>query len=298
MTRPLLASLALFLSAAGPVFAQTVPLTTEEATTAAAGRMVLEVGATVMGKEPNFLAGSERTRFDLPTLNFVYSPSGNVEIDVAWAGRVIASNDPAFGTVSDWGDVVLRTKVRLAQNAKGDSAFAARFMVALPETNQAKGLGPNTLRVGAQLLATRAMGKTTLHANLGLAIHDEVFTPHAQHDLLSYGLAAERALGGCFTLLGEVAGRSGSGDAVIDRTHEARVGVRRAGARVSWDAAVRRGLSDSDGEWGFTAGVSWTIRPARVPTSETPTPEPLATPRPAPEVPTPESTPQESTPPE
>jgi hypothetical protein len=268
MTRSLLASLALVLWAAGPALAQTRPLSTEEATTAAAGRMVLEVGATEMGQEPNFLTGGARTRFDLPTLSFVYSPSGNVEIDVAWAGRVIASNDPAFGTVSDWGDVILRTKVRLAQNAKGDSALAARFTVALPETNQAKGLGPNTLRMGAQFLATKAVGKTTLHANLGLAIHDEVLTPHAQHDLLSYGLAAERALGGRFTLLGEVAGRSGSGDAVIDRTHEARLGVRRAGVRVSWDAAVRRGLSDSDGKWGFTAGVSWMIRPARVPVTD------------------------------
>jgi hypothetical protein len=286
MTRSLLASLALVLSAAELAPAQTRPLQTEEATTAPAGRIELEVGAMAMGREPSFLDGAPRTRFDVPTLNFVYSPSGNVEIDVAWAGRVIASNDSAFGTVSDWGDVGLRTKVRLAQNAKGDSALAARFTVTLPETNQGHGLGPNTLRMGAQILATKALGKATLHANLGLAIHDEVFTPHAQNDLLSYGLAFERRLGGPFTLLGELLGRSGSGEPVIDRTHEARLGVRRAGARVSWDAALRRGLSDSDGGWGFTAGVSWTIRPARVPMNETPTPEPPASPPPAPDVPT------------
>lgn len=270
MPRSRLASVVLVLSAAGSALAQTRPLQTEEATTAAAGRIALEAGATVMAKERSFLGGSQRTRSDVPTLDLVYSPSDNVEIDIAWAGRVIAVKDPTFGTVSDWGDVTLRAKVRLAQNAKGDSALAARFTVSLPETNQAKGLGPNTLRIAVQVLATKTAGKATLHANLGLAIHDEVFAPHAQNDLVAYGVAAERPLGERFTLLAEVAGRSGSGEAVIDHTHEARVGVRRAGARVSWDAAVRRGLSDSDGGWGFTGGVTWTVRPARVPTNELP----------------------------
>ncbi len=268
MTRSLLPSVVLALSAAGSALAQTRPLQTEEATTAAAGRIALESGATVMAKEPSFLTGSGRTRCDVPTLNLVYSPSGNVEIDVAWAGRVIAVKDSTFGTVSDWGDVTLRAKVRLAQNANRDSALAARFTVSLPETNQDKGLGPNTLRMAAQILGTKAVGTTTLHANLGLAIHDEVFGPHAQNDLAAYGVAAERRLGGRYTLVAEVAGRAGSGKAVIDRTHEARVGGRRDGGRVTWDAAVRRGLSDSDGGWGFTAGMTWTVRPARVPPKE------------------------------
>jgi hypothetical protein len=250
---------------AGPALAQTLPLQTEEATTAPAGRIVLEAGATVMAEEPSFLSSAGRTRWDVPTLNLVYSPSSNVEIDLAWTGRVIAVKDPAFGTVSDWGDVVLRTKLRLAQSPKRDLTLAARFMVALPETNQEKGLGPNTLRMGAQLLATKTLGKGALHANLGLAVHDEVLAPHAQNDLFSYGVAAERSLGGRIALLAEVAGRSGSGAPVIDRTHEARLGVRRSGPRVRLDAALRRGLSDSDGTWGFTAGVSLTLRPARTP---------------------------------
>jgi len=65
MTRSLLASVVLVLSAAGSALAQTRPLQTEEATTATAGRIALEAGATVMAKERNFLAGSVRTRWDV-----------------------------------------------------------------------------------------------------------------------------------------------------------------------------------------------------------------------------------------
>lgn len=263
MRRSLRASPILGLALAGSALAQTRPLQTEEATTAGAGRIALEAGVAVMAKEPSFLTGSERTRGDVPTLNLVYSPAANVEIDVAWQGRLIAVKDPDFGTVSDWGDVTLRTKVRFIQNPKGDSALAARFTVSLPEANQAKGLGPNALRMSAQLLLTRALGPVSVHANLGLGIHDQVFAPHAQNDLLAYGLALQGTVGARLVLLGEVAGRGGKGEPVIERTHEARAGVRYAGSRIAWDAAVRLGLSSSDGEWGFTTGLRWTVRAAR-----------------------------------
>jgi hypothetical protein len=186
-----------------------------------------------------------------------------VEIDLAWAGRVVAFDDPDFGTVSDWGDVTLRTKLRLFQDRKQTSAVAVRYVVTLPETNQGKGLGPNTLRMMAQALATKALGSVALHVNAGLAIHDEVYTPHAQNDLFAYGVALEWSATGRLAVLGEVAGRAGKGLPVVERTHEARLGLRYSTPRVAFDAAVRRGLSDSDGDWGLTAGLTWTAKAPR-----------------------------------
>lgn len=263
MTRSLPGIAILLLAFAGSARAQTRPLQTEEATTAGAGRIALEAGLSLMGKEPNFLTDGQRTRLDAPVLGLVYSPAANVEIDLEWRGRVVAFDDPDYGTVSDWGDVTLRTKLRLFQDRKQSSAIAARFALTLPETNQGKGLGPNTLRMSAQLLATKALGPFAVHANLGLAIHDEVFTPHSQDDLFAYGLAVERSVGARLTLLGEIAGRAGSGLPVIERTHEARAGIRYSVRRLALDAAVRRGLGNSDGEWGLTAGLTWTARVPR-----------------------------------
>ena len=253
------AAAAMFSLAASGAAAQTRPLQAEQATTAAAGTLVLEAGADVMREEPNFLTGRTRDRLDLPVLRLVYSPAANVEIDVEWVGRVIARDDPDFGSVSDFGDVSLRAKVRFLEGGAGRSAFGARFAVTLPQTSYGNGLGPNTLRFAAQLLGTHAIGGLTLHGNAGLAIHDEAQRPHEQRDFLAYGLAAERGLG-ALQVVAEIAGLAGKGMPGTDARAEARAGLRYGSGRWRLDAAVRRGLADADGTWGLTGGFAWRVR--------------------------------------
>jgi hypothetical protein len=243
--------------------AQTRPLQTEEATTAPAGRIALEAGAAFMTAQPSFLSLQPRDVWNAPILNLIWSPAGNVEIDLEWVGRVVEVDDPTFGTASDYGDVTLRTKLRFIPEKGRRPAVGARFTITLPETNQDKGLGPNTNRMQAQALLTEVLGPVRLHANAGLAIHDQTFGAHAQHDLFAYGAAFEWSVTHRMAVLGEVAGRAGKGDPGVDKTHEARFGARFQTGRVAWDAAARRGLSDADGKWGFTAGLTWTAQAGR-----------------------------------
>ena len=253
------AALAALLGASAPVLAQTRPLQTEEASTAPAGTVVLEAGADVIADEPNFLTGEERGRWDAPVLRLVYSPAGNVELDLEWTARVGAIDDPTFGSVSDFGDVALRAKVRFLEERRGTPALGARFAVTLPETSYGNGLGPNALRMSAQLLLSKTLGRLAVHANAGLAIHDEVQRPHEQRDFLAYGLALVHPIGSA-AIVAEVAGRAGDGAPGAEERAEARAGIRFGSGRVRWDAAVRRGLAEADGGWGVTAGVSWTIK--------------------------------------
>lgn len=250
----------LVTSVAAPAIAQTRPLLTEEATTAPAGRIVLEAGADAMRAEPNFLTGRTRDRYDLPVLRLVFSPAGNVEIDLEWVGRVMARNDRDFGNVSDFGDVTLRAKWRLVGEAPGRPAVAARFGVTLPETSFGNGLGPNTLRMAAQLLLTKTVGGFALHANAGLGLFDEVLRPHEQRDFFVYGLAVAHELTRSVALVAEVAGRRGKGAPGADERAEARAGLRLGRGHVGADAAVRRGLATADGTWGVTAGLTWELR--------------------------------------
>jgi hypothetical protein len=252
---------ALLLCLAGaPVCAQTPPFTTEAADCGPKGRLALELEGAIIGAEPNFLTGQVRTRWDGPQLRLVYSPADTVEVAVDWTAGVGALDDPAFGDVSDWGDVALSTKLRLLERGAGRPALSARIEVTLPETSADYGLGPNTLRTAAQLLLSHTAGRLTVHANAGLAVQDQVQELTAQDDFLAYGLCVLARLAPGLSLGVEVAGLAGKGSPGTDAHHEARLGGSYARGRWSWNAALRRGLGPVDGRWGFTAGLSAILR--------------------------------------
>jgi hypothetical protein len=239
---------------AGPAGAQTRPLLTEEAYTAPRGTLVLELGGDFIRAEPNFLTGRERDRWAGPLLRLVHSPADTVEIDLEWTVRVGARADPDFGDVSDFGDVALRAKVAFRPG------LAGRFTVSLPQTSFGNGLGPNTLRMSADLLVSARLGPARVHANGGLALQDEPLRAHEQRDLFAYGVAAAVPLSPRTEAVAELAGLLGDGMPGADAHSEARLGLRHRTGRVWWDVAVRRGLAEADGTWGLTAGLRWTLR--------------------------------------
>jgi len=251
--------------------AQTRPLLTETAGTAAAGTLVLETGLDVIADEPSYVTGVERTRWDGPLLRLVYAPADSLELDVEWVAAVAVSGEDGRANVPswDWGDVALRAKWRFARGSERRPALAARFGVFLPQTSfedtqlRPLGLGSNTLRAFVETLATQPLGRGRLLVNAGLLIYDQVLEPHDQSDFLTYGLALEWPVGARLTAVAEVAGRAGQGSPGSDQSSEARAGVRFGRGRVRLDAAVRRGLLDTDGTWGLSAGLAWTARAER-----------------------------------
>lgn len=253
---------ALFALSAVPSSAQTRPLLTEEASTAPARTIRLEVGFDYITDEPSFLSGELRDRADGPILNLVYSPSDNVELDLGWVVRTAAIDDPDFGTVSDFGDVSLRAKVRFVEEASGRPAIGARFSVTLPQTSfTPEALGPDTLRMSAQMLLSKHFGSGFgVHLNAGLAIHDQIADLPSQSDFLHYGAALTRRFGPGLEAVLEAAGLLGDGQAGTDERGEVRAGIRFGSGRIRWDAALRRGFRPADGEWGISGGLTWHIR--------------------------------------
>jgi hypothetical protein len=269
--RSLGAAFALVLAAA-PALPQTRPLQTEEAETAAAGRITFETGADGMAQEPSYLTGLERTRWEGPLLRVVFSPSSNIELDLEWVAVVAASWELGRDTLVDAGDVSLRAKWRLVASRGSRPALGVRFGVTLPNTSyndmsgRPLGLGPDTLRAFAQALYTQPLGRARLHVNAGLLLFDEVFRPHEQSDFVLYGLAITVPFG-ALQAVAEVAGRAGEGEPGAEERSEVRAGLRIGRGRVKGDLAVRRGLLEADGTWGGTIGLTFSIKKGRIPPS-------------------------------
>lgn len=251
----------------GPVTAaaQTRPLQTETAATAAAGTLVFESGFDLIGRQPSYITGRERTFWEGPLLRLVYSPADNVELDLEWVARVGVWNEEGRGPVasSDWGDVSLRAKWRIRPERDGRPAFGVRFAVTLPETQfedddrRPLGLGPNTQRASIEALLTRPLGPGRLHVNAGFAIQEEVLVAHDQRDFFAYGLAYDWPATRRATLLAEIAGRAGPGTPGAEERAEARLGLRFGRGRLRGDVGLRRGLKRIVGLWGVTAGLAW-----------------------------------------
>jgi hypothetical protein len=258
---------ALVAASAGYALAQTRPLLTEPAVTAPAGTLVFETGFDVIADEPSYVTGALRTGWAGPLLRVVYSPAASVELDLEWVARVGEWGEEGRNGAqsSDWGDVTLRAKWRIVDGGAGGPTVGARFGVILPETSyedkqfRPLGLGPNTLRAYVEGLCTQPLGPLQVHANAGLFVFDEVYRGHDQRDFVSYALAVEWPATRSVALLAEVAGRYGDGKAGSDVTSEARAGVRFGSGRLRWDAALRCGLTTTDGTWGVTAGLAWAV---------------------------------------
>jgi hypothetical protein len=254
------------LAPAAPALTQTLPLQTEEATTAPAGRILFETAVDGIANEPNYVTTRPRTFWSGPLLRLVYSPADMVELDLEWVTRVWATGEAGAPDVSDWGDVTLRAKVRFHDGEAKGPTLGARFGVTLAETSfndsngQALGLGPNTLRVFVEGLLTQPLGRAQIHVNLGFFNQDEVLRPHEQRDFLSYGFAFTWRTSPTFELVSELAGRAGKGQPGVEARSEARVGARVGQGRVRGDFAVRRGLAQADGTWGGIAGLTWRMK--------------------------------------
>jgi hypothetical protein len=181
-------------------------------------------------------------------------------MDLEWVVAVGVSGDPDFGTVADVGDVSLRAKLRLVEEKPGQPGITARFGVTLPETKAVKGLGPDELRVIAQLLISRGFGAWSVHGNAGAAFQDLPREPPEQVDFFAWGLAVERRVSPGLQLMVEAAGRAGPGEPEARSRAEARLGARLGSKRLRADLAIRHGLTTADGDWGFTLGLTYRIR--------------------------------------
>jgi hypothetical protein len=203
------------------------------------------------GTIQNFLTVKERGASFVPVLNLSGSctaPEGG---------------GPVAGSCSthDFGDFALSTKIHILSESDRRPSFAMRVGFIMPNSDQAKGIGPNSTDVFALLILGKHFGKLEVFGNAGLDIMSARTALFTQNDALLYGGAFRYSVHRRVRLVGEVAGRYSTQkiNANLIGTEsqsQARIGFQILAGGFQWDVAGIRGLNDHNPSSGFTFGVT------------------------------------------
>ena len=264
---PSVAAAAVTFFIAVPVLSQQRPLRIDDASLLTTGRTRIEFGFEFLQGQKYPLSGLEGdlTRIGVAGVHVgvgeyaEFQASGVIRDFLSVSQRRPPVIPPDFGgnSTSDFGDLVLATKLKLAGEQGMRPAMAFKFAVQLPNASNESGLGTDTMRFFASLLFAKQIWKARLLANAGIAILQSPVQADSQADLVTYGLGAIVPLHPSISLVGEIKGRGGAERLGNESQSQARIGLQLRAAGLRWDVAGVAGLQDTDANSGLVFGLTY-----------------------------------------
>jgi hypothetical protein len=254
---------------------QARPLLTEDVELLRPGTVRLQAGVA-FGQDQDFaLSGLNGDVTRVGELGIRIGVSSNVEVQIDGTVQQFLSINGQFAPsavpldlgarasdTQDVGDVTIATKIKITNERRRLPAFGVRFGFELPNTNQTRGVGTNTVNVFADVLAAKTVGPVRLIGNLGVGILTSPTETFSQNDVLRYGFAFRYPLSDRVRVVGEVNGRHSTRRPPLgteDRS-EARLGIQVDAAGLRWDAAGSFGLTRWSPQTGVVFGVTYDIK--------------------------------------
>jgi hypothetical protein len=220
---------------------------------------------TAFELRPDWQAPITRARGDLyrlGVLRFDFGISHNINLQIRGALRQVLRFDHG-ASANDVGDFSVATIGRIVAAGKHHPAFGVRIETKLPNTNQDRGIGTNTIDVTMSLLATKQCGHALVFADLGLAILTAPRQLNDQNDVMVYGLGLLWNLSQHLLLAAEITGFVSPRDQIPLGTEDrsaARLGLCWKLPKVVLEILAVNGLVQREGSLGVTAGVSWQMK--------------------------------------
>jgi hypothetical protein len=264
-------SLVLFFSAS-PLLAQQRPLETQEPAILPPGNLSLQVGFDFLQDAKYPVSG---LRGDLTSLGVisVYAGLGEL-VEFQMHGTVhnflsisertatplnLELNSSGTAT-SDFGDLMLSTKILTLREKRHFPALSFRISVQLPNASAARGLGMDSTQFYNTLLAGKHFGKLNVFGNAGLGILSNPVEAGVQNDVMVYGLGGIYPLTPAVNLASEVYGRWSTREQGAPLGTESqslfRLGVQISGLGFRWDIAGVAGLAVNSPHSGIAFGVT------------------------------------------
>lgn len=264
----LAASLAFATGAA----AQQRPLVTQDPETIGSGHILVEAGFDY-GRDIFFpVSGLKGNLLRVPLVGVMFGLGPIAELQVTGglhnrlsikqrlpaplSDLVTATGD----TTTDFEDIVVGTKIRLAAETESRPAFALRIATRLPNASNENGIGTDTMDFYASVLGGKTIRSFRAVANLGVGILSDPTRGDRQNDVLTFGLSLARALSNQTEVVGEINGRANTRSTAFPGTESRavmRLGARYTRGAARLDAAGLIGFTDRDPGIGFTVGVSY-----------------------------------------
>jgi hypothetical protein len=257
--------------------AQQRPLLTEDVDIIPPGTLRIEAGIDFVQNARFPLSGltGDLTRVGVVGINVGLSPNVEFQIDGV-VQNVLSVNsitipppiplELASGVTStnDTGDFTLSTKIKLRNETRNGPSLGFRFGVTLPNSNEARGVGPNQINAYGTILIGKKFGhqgRVNTFGNLGLGIFTAPVDRFTQNDMLLYGIASIIRLNNHISFAGEINGRantrSGGAPLGTEPLSEARIGMQIKASGLRFDFAGIAGLTDFSPRSGVTFGVTY-----------------------------------------
>lgn len=250
------------------ISAQNRPLKTELVETVEKGEVRFELGFEFLQDAKFPLSGLRGDLTRIGVLGLRFGAGENVEVHLDWTaqnflnieGRFDAPNSGILdfdgNSTSDFGDLILATKIRFCGEKSRRPAFGFRFATELPNSSNETGLGNDQTNFYAGLLLEKGLSRFRLIGNLGLAILGDPTRVSYQRDLVTYGVAAVYPVHPKVSLIADLSGRAGSGGTGTEEQSILRFGGQIRAFGLQWDLGVLAGLHDTDPSTGVIVGLS------------------------------------------
>src|SRR5438093_1095387 len=247
-----------------PALAQQRPLVTEDPRTIATGAFVTEAGFGYFRRArfPLSELGGDQFSVLANGLNFGLGPRAEFQINGVMQ-NFLRVRENGSGWRNDWGDMSLSTKIKIVDETSVLPVVSFRPTVVLPNTDDARGIGSNSMQFFGNILAGKSVGPSFLYGNIGLGILTDTVRVRAQQDVLAYGIAAVLPISSRISLLSEWSGldnpREHPTPGGEDRS-QVRLGVQVRASGVRWDIGATAGLTRLDPRTGVVFGLTKEFR--------------------------------------
>lgn len=170
--------------------AQNPVLFTESAMTLGKGNYVLGGGFEYLTRSVGPGDGIPTSMIRVLMISVLGGVAENVNFDLHWRGGLLARYDGGQSH-SDWGDMVIWTKINFVEETASGPAFALRTGIKLPSTRYTPGkLGNNQMDYHSQALLSRRFAGYELRGMVGFSIIGDPKTSGSQDDVFSVALAS------------------------------------------------------------------------------------------------------------